>query len=91
MHNIFVEGDNRKDKADKLFIETYLTHLFQDSWKTKVTVTAIGGYTQLNERTNEFNKATDTGHSNFIIFDSLCFSFRLFLCCHTRLGLNYRF
>jgi len=70
MHKIFVEGDNKKDKADKLFIETYLTYLFQGSWKTKVVVTGIGGYTQLNERGNEFNKATDAGFRNFIIFDA---------------------
>jgi len=69
MHKIFVEGDNIQDKADKHFIEIYLTHLFQDRWRTKLTVVGIGGYTELYKSKVEFEK-TEAGYKNYVIFDA---------------------
>jgi hypothetical protein len=64
MNSIFIEG------KDKIFIEQYLTYLFENTWNNKVSITQTNGWTKIDKFDNELKKTTDAGHNNYLIFDA---------------------
>ncbi len=60
---IFVEGD------EKVFIDNYLSHLFEKKIK-KYDIICTGGWTNLHLEKNKFRENTDDEGINLVIFDA---------------------
>lgn len=66
MNKIFVEGD-----ADKKFIQDYLNYLFGIETKdSRIVIDELGGKDALKASKPNFNKNTELGGRNLVIFDA---------------------
>ncbi len=64
MHRIFVEG------REAIFIEFLLSIIFGENNIEKIKVINTGGWGKLDKLKNEFEKSTNEGYRNLIIFDA---------------------
>lgn len=64
MNSIFIEG------KDSIFIDQYLSYLFNDTWKNKTNIVETGGWTKIDKFDIELIKNSDAGFKNYLIFDA---------------------